>query len=203
MARPVTIRREDILEAARRLFIEQGFSVSTAAIAREAGVSEGSIFKRFPTKEELFREAMCMGGPDLDLEARAGRGDAREELVQVTLRLLAFFEDLVPRLLRLWAQTGESPGDMLRRKGEDAPPLRVIRRVAEYLRIEQTLGRLGGGDPEILARTLVASMYHYVFLTVVVGPEAATIAPETYARGVVEQLWSGVAPTAPGGRRKP
>jgi AcrR family transcriptional regulator len=46
--------REHIAETARRLFCERGFErVTVAEIAKEADVSEQTVFNYFPTKEEL------------------------------------------------------------------------------------------------------------------------------------------------------
>lgn len=46
--------RELIAETARRLFAERGFDhVSIAEIARQADVSETTVFNHFPTKEDL------------------------------------------------------------------------------------------------------------------------------------------------------
>ena len=48
-----------ILEAAAREFSENGYSgATTAAIARRADVTEAQIFRLFPSKAELFREAI-------------------------------------------------------------------------------------------------------------------------------------------------
>jgi AcrR family transcriptional regulator len=52
-------RRQRIADAARRLFAERGFEgVTVAEVAREANVSEGTVFNYFPTKEDLFYSGM-------------------------------------------------------------------------------------------------------------------------------------------------
>lgn len=48
-------RREMIAKAALKLFAERGYErTTTKEIAREAGISEGTIFKYFPTKHDLL-----------------------------------------------------------------------------------------------------------------------------------------------------
>jgi len=48
-------RRQDILEAALKIFAKKGYNGSTTAeIARVAGVAEGTIFRHFSTKKELL-----------------------------------------------------------------------------------------------------------------------------------------------------
>src|ERR671937_1776253 len=52
-------RRQRIADSARRLFAERGFEgVTVAEVAREANVSEGTVFNYFPTKEDLFYSGM-------------------------------------------------------------------------------------------------------------------------------------------------
>ncbi|AFM39822.1 transcriptional regulator [Desulfosporosinus acidiphilus SJ4] len=48
-------RRQDILQAALKVFSENGYKGSTTAeIARQAGVAEGTIFRHFATKKDLL-----------------------------------------------------------------------------------------------------------------------------------------------------
>ncbi len=54
MARPKEHQPATILTAALRLFRSEGVSVSTARIAKAAGVSNGTLFNYFPTKQALI-----------------------------------------------------------------------------------------------------------------------------------------------------
>jgi AcrR family transcriptional regulator len=47
-------RRQAVLDAAMRLFVEQGLGATTGAISRESGLSTGSLFNYFPTKTDLL-----------------------------------------------------------------------------------------------------------------------------------------------------
>jgi AcrR family transcriptional regulator len=45
--------RKRLLDAAVAVFAEHGLEASTAEIARRAGVGQGTVFRRFPTKDDL------------------------------------------------------------------------------------------------------------------------------------------------------
>lgn len=47
--------RERLLTAARELFAERGVDVPMAEIARRAGVSNGTLYNRFPTRDDLIQ----------------------------------------------------------------------------------------------------------------------------------------------------
>ena len=57
MARPKSDdKRTAIMEAATQLIVSQGLNVATAAIAKEAGIANGSLFTYFETKADLFNQ---------------------------------------------------------------------------------------------------------------------------------------------------
>jgi len=51
--------RDRILDAARRLFAERGLDVTMREVARLAGVGPATLYRRFPTKQELVDEAFA------------------------------------------------------------------------------------------------------------------------------------------------
>lgn len=46
--------RKKLIDAASRLFAEEGFQIPTIKIAQAAGVAHGSLFLHFPTREDLI-----------------------------------------------------------------------------------------------------------------------------------------------------
>lgn len=51
------MKKERILTTAARLFAERGFArTSTSLLAEEAGVAEGTIFRHFKSKDDIFLE---------------------------------------------------------------------------------------------------------------------------------------------------
>lgn len=82
MARPRSEdKREAIMAAATRVFAAQGLGAPTALIAKEAGVSNGSLFTYFKTKAELVNQlyvelktemaAAALGGLPAEASLRA------------------------------------------------------------------------------------------------------------------------------------
>ncbi|MGH3247613.1 MAG: TetR/AcrR family transcriptional regulator [Trebonia sp.] len=89
MARPKSDdKRDALLAAATRVIVAQGLSAPTAVIAREAGVSNGSLFTYFETKADLFNQ--------LFLELKTGMAAA-------SLEGLPLQEPLREQFSRMWS----------------------------------------------------------------------------------------------------
>src|SRR6516165_9795937 len=79
--------RRRLLDAAQALFRERGLEVGVAEIAQRAGVGRGTLFRNFPSKEDLIaaivvermNEAAAVGRTLLDAE---DPGSALFEFVQ-------------------------------------------------------------------------------------------------------------------------
>ena len=196
MSRPRSIDDAQILEAARKLFLEGGARASTAAIAKAAGVSEGTIFKRFETKQHLFFAAMGLPRPieaSRLLAGRAGTGDVQTHLVEVSMEIIAFFGVMVPRMNLLCAHPAYDPKVVFADDSEP-PPVRLVRGLAVWLDHEATSGRVRPGASEKVARVLLGALFNFVFWQVNGLDRGAESDPREYAEGVVDLLWRGLAP---------
>ena len=203
LARRPHISREQILKAARSVFLENGLGASTASIAQRAGISEGSIFKRFATKEALFCESMASSIEELSFEHRVGRGELSDELEAIATELIAFYRDLLPKMTMLWAHGGTSPIEVFRRSGEP-PPLRLLTKLSRYFEEEVQLGRLSASDPKVLARMFSASMHSFVFEEMIGVQKRMPIDQRHFTREVVRTLLHGAVPSsAPSSDRGP
>jgi len=202
VARPVSIQNEAILEAARRVFLEHGYKASTALIARKARVSQGSLFKHFGSKNELFCEAMRaesgMQKYEDDLLKLAGKGDIQTTLEKAGRQLLKHMQIVLPRVMTM-CSSGVSMPTYDRTSGRP-PPRVLVDALARYFREEIRLGGLNVEAPEILAHVIVAGLTHYVICDVLhhyrPGPPAA------YVRTLVQVvLYGSLSPGAPAGKK--
>ena len=92
-----TRTRARLVEAATQTLVTRGMSgASTAAMAGEAGVSQGALFKHFPTKAVLLAESVAqilagfIADFRADLAARAG-ASLREQVAHAVAALWRIF----------------------------------------------------------------------------------------------------------------
>lgn len=196
MARPQSISDETLLDATRAVIRERGASSTTAEIAERAGVSEGTLFHRFGSKQKLYRAALVTMRPEWveTIEQRVGRGDVFDEIEGLAMDVLAFMDELMPLLSLSAAMTEEqrsrSEGIEGKKRGE--------RRVAAYFEAEIQLGRIAPHDPEVLAFTFLGALHSYSFNRFMQpDPRVLVMPASTFVRGLVQLMRGGLAPAQP------
>jgi AcrR family transcriptional regulator len=200
MARTRTISDADLLEAARDVFVERGFAASTKDIARRAGVSEGVLFQRYPTKGELFFAAMVLPAPDLSDLVRARKSKGLTHLQQIALAMADYFRATMPVLLPLMAHPGFQFEEFARRHPNS--PLDALRReLVTFLTEERNAGRIGPVDPGAAA-LVVFSVAECVAFFERMGAHGGQMPPELIERAMA-CLWNGLAPRLPERKAKP
>ena len=157
-ARSEGLKRRQILEGARRMFLDQGFdAASMGAIAREAGVSKGTLYVYFKSKEELFEaivEGQCRAEAEqiftLDREAPIASELQRlgEELTRFLCR-----PDGVPSLRTIIAIADRMPeiGAQFYASG----PALGIASLKRYLEDKVAQGALEPHDTEVAAAQFI------------------------------------------------
>lgn len=194
MARPQTISDEAIIEAARALFIEHGVGASTVEIATRAGISEGTIFRRFGTKDALLLRAMGLPNPDewmKVVDGLPGRNTPRENMETIMELLLRFFSKIAPRIALMKA-AGIHPRELFEAHDGPPPPVRTLRSLTNYFDAEMRLGRLRRKDPEIVARAFMASAHSRAMTKMLGVADYMPMAETTFIRLTVDLLLDGI-----------
>lgn len=188
MARPTSIQPAAILEAARRVFMQHGYKASTSLIAREAGVSEGTLFKHYKSKCNLFLAAMTIEGGEHSWEERlsasAGKGDIRASLEAAGTHLLNHLRLVLPRIMMVTSSGVTIPKHDS--PGECPPPVHNMKVVRTYFTREIKAGRMSMISPEIQAQAFLGALSHYAWCETLFNYKPAP--PDVYVRGVVDSI---------------
>ena len=206
MARISRITNQQILEAARQVFLQQGFGASTLEIAQQAGISEASIFKRFSTKEELFFAAMGIPEKPLwvnELEFLCGKGNLKENLIKVCFQIMEFYREVLPLIMMLRSRGNALP----EHGGKEPKPIKDVKALTAFLEREINQDRLRPCDPQTVAHILLGSLMNYVFVEQISsqasisttelplnsGHRATEVSP--FVQSLVDIVWQAIAPS--------
>ena len=153
-------KRKQIIDGARRLFLAQGFdAASMNAIAHEAGVSKGTLYVYFKSKEELFEaivEEQC-GEQAQQLCDFNTNEDIKVVLTRVGRELVRFLcqPGIVPSLRTVIAIADRMPE--LGARFYLAGPGRGIANLKAYFEDQVTAGVLKPHNCEIAAAQFIES----------------------------------------------
>ena len=195
MGRPRLIETEEILRAAQDTFLEEGVGATTTAIARRAGISEATIFKRFGTKTDLFFAAMEFAKFDArqTIEDLRGRGPASQEIEAIALRFLEYLSQMVPVLTRLLAHPGFDAAELAERFPE-MPARALVEAIAGYVESEQREGRIGSCDAHAVGIAIFGILHNFAILEHIGLLPRNDRSRRTLVRSFTEVLWNGIKP---------
>ena len=134
--------RRAVLDAARRLFVQQGYGATTiGAVASEAGVAVETVYKAFGGKPELVRAIYERGLTGRHQASAYERSDAMRERETDPCKILRFWASLIAELapevspIRLLMRSAAATDADLARvlKDSDGERLQRMRHNARFL----------------------------------------------------------------------
>jgi TetR/AcrR family transcriptional regulator len=201
-ARPQTAKEAAILEAATRLFGDRGYDATrTAEIAAAAGVTERTLFRYFPTKQDLYRRVMfpalaAAAVPRALTDAGELFGTEAETVAEWHRRVLSLrleaAKKAAPQFRLLLA--GLMSDEALRRKTVGLWQDNVLAPLVGTVKRYQRRGQLRANvRPEAVARAVISLNLGLIIARALLAPEAAWD-DEAEIDATVDLLLRGVAP---------
>jgi AcrR family transcriptional regulator len=188
MARPRSEdKRSAILAAAARIIVTQGLGASTAAIAKEAGVANGSLFTYFETKTELLNRLYVELKSEMAAAAMAGldpETGLREQMLLLWTNWMRWAVES-PEKRRALAQLGVS--DEVTRESREAGHA-VMRGIGELVARCREQGPMRGA-PMGFVVTVMNALAEATMDFMVQDPAHA----EEHCRTGFEAAWRAIA----------
>jgi AcrR family transcriptional regulator len=195
--RPPRFSADTILDAARDAFRREGHAATTADIARRAGISEGTLFYRYRSKEALLAAVIRREAepPERlrELLRQAGRGSLAAKLEGLVESVL----DSATRVHPLFELAQSSPASTIIREAllsppEKAGPQRMIELLGRYFQAEIRLGRVRKTDGNSVGRVIFGACVEYVRTCEFTGFHEDR---SRFIRGLVDLILHGIAAT--------
>ena len=165
-------RREQILEAAGRLFSEQGYhGAAVGDICDSLGVGKGVFYWYFPSKEAVFSELLQESLLQLRRAQQAAIATVADPIARIEQGIRASIEFFranpsVLAVIRIAGRYEEFSG--LVQHGQEI----VVADVATHIKEGMAAGTIRHGDPELMAHGILGAIFHFVEIYLEPGASA-------------------------------
>ena len=160
MARPLT-KRSDVIDAALALFMRKGIKATTTRdIALRAGISEGTIYRHFESKEEL---AEVLFEENLDYFWKFLKGylkNAHEPRGMLQVYIKGFFEFSRREQRRYSFIIAAHQTELKKHSRERMKPKQMLNKI---LRLGQRQGLFRKVDPKLGAAMVMGTIMQTIF----------------------------------------
>ncbi len=182
-------KRDEILSAASAEFSHRDFhEVLMDDVSARAGVGKGTLYRYFPTKEELFLATVLRGLEDFHEQFYRTFADTApldQILTQAVARMLSYFAgrgEFLTLLQRYEHRLPKADAEAWQRRRTEAR-----RAIADALAREARAGNLRPVDTTLCAELLLGMVR-----TAVQSPVAGRRSPERVAQEIVSVLLNGI-----------
>lgn len=184
-AEHLAARRQQILDAARRCFVTDGFhATSMQQVIGEAGLSVGAVYRYFPSKNDLIVGIARQLADGIATQLQSLAEAPERSLVDIMDGAIGVVDantgpdGALPIAVQVWAEAQRDP--VLRRLAQE-----IYGQIVEvYVRIAERAVARGelpaGADPEAVGSTLAGLVLGYGLLRLLTG----TVGLKSYRAGV-------------------
>ncbi|MCI6061596.1 MAG: TetR/AcrR family transcriptional regulator [Dorea sp.] len=184
---------QKIIDAAMSLVRDKGYvATTTKDIAREAGVNECTLFRKFQSKKDIVLSGMEQERWRGNLTPEAFRNIQWELAPDLEMFMTEYMNRITPDFVRL------SIGLRAPQLYEEAAPLVMkvpqafLSTLTEYFQEMERRGKLPNMDFECLALTIFSSTFGYTFLNASFGDQLFSVSREQYIRQSVQTFIQGI-----------
>lgn len=184
---------QKIIDAAMSLVRDKGYvATTTKDIAREAGVNECTLFRKFQSKKDIVLSGMEQERWRGNLTPEAFRNIQWELAPDLEMFMTEYMNRITPDFVRL------SIGLRAPQLYEEAAPLVMkvpqafLSTLTEYFQEMERRGKLPNMDFECFALTIFSSTFGYTFLNASFGDQLFSVSREQYIRQSVQTFIQGI-----------
>ena len=184
---------QKIIDAAMSLVRDKGYvATTTKDIAREAGVNECTLFRKFQSKKDIVLSGMEQERWRGNLTPEAFRNIQWELAPDLEMFMTEYMNRITPDFVRL------SIGLRAPQLYEEAAPFVMkvpqafLSTLTEYFQEMERRGKLPNMDFECLALTIFSSTFGYTFLNASFGDQLFSVSREQYIRQSVQTFIQGI-----------
>jgi AcrR family transcriptional regulator len=191
-----------MLDAAALVMRTRGMArATTKEIAKAAGYSEAALYKHFRDKTEIFlavlteRVPSTLGVVLATLVQQAGEGSVQDTMQELARAALRFYDETFVMAASVFSEPQLLAAHRAEVNDRHAGPHYVSETVANYIAVEQNLGRIrGDADPRAAAALLLGACFQHAFLSRFADTALDDETVEHTATELVRTLSSGLTP---------
>ena len=191
--RPQKVSDQEILSKTREMLIKHGAQVSTDVIAKELGVSQPALFKRFKTKRELIIEALKPPALPPWVEVLKKGPDDRpfmEQLEELLGLIANFFKSSAP-VMNVLMNSGISPKEVYE-QFKEPPPVASIKHMTSWLERCAEKGLIQKKGFNVVAASILGGIHLRIFVDQFSGKTRGLGSIDEYVREIPQIFFDGL-----------
>lgn len=179
-----------IINATMNLVMEKGYSSTTTKdIAKQAGVNECTIFRKFKGKKDIILSAMQLSewNPSLSENSFSYVGDLERDLISFAQ---VYMDKVTPRMVKV--SMGLRTPELFPHTADGILQVPQVFKDVLVNYFQEMKGKLNSTDYESIAMIFLSMIFGFVFLDASFGKKLTELEKKEYIRNSVQIFVNGI-----------